>query len=64
MEHPTIVLVHGAFAESGSWNDVIIERMGTPFCRAWVRRAEKLRPSRRRSTSNRISTSGSPVRRK
>lgn len=31
MDHPTIVLVHGAFAESASWNDVITPLLAHDF---------------------------------
>ena len=49
---------------SGSWNEAIIDRIGRPCCRAWVRRALNDRPSRSRSTENSIGTAGSPGRRK
>lgn len=36
---------------SASWNDAIIEKIGTPFWYAWDRRVENDRPSWMRSTA-------------
>ena len=41
-----------------------MERIGSPSWMAWVRRALKERPSRRRSTESMIGVAGSPARRK
>ena len=46
------------------WNDAIIDRIGLPYWMAWTRRAENERPSRIRSTANRIGWLSSPGRRK
>ena len=46
------------------WNEVIIDRIGLPYWIACTRRAEKDRPSRSRSTANRIGRLESPGRRK
>ena len=43
---------------SGAWNEATMTKIASPFCRATTRRVVKLRPSRSRSTSNRIGSCG------
>ena len=47
-----------------SWNEAIIEKIGTPFWKAWQRRVENERPSWIRSTANVSPCEASPARRK
>ncbi|MFC5040763.1 hypothetical protein [Ornithinimicrobium kibberense] len=49
---------------AGSWKEAVSDSRIRPSCRACTRRAEKLRPSRIRSTTNWIGRRSSPGRRK